>query len=45
MCIRDRLDAASNISVEDIRTLIEQVRIIPQVGRYSVFIDVYKRQA
>ncbi len=32
------LDAASNTSVEDIRTLIEQVRIIPQVGRYSVFI-------
>ena len=32
------LDAASNNSVEDIRTLIEQVRIIPQVGRYSVFI-------
>lgn len=32
------LDAASNNSVEDIRTLIDQVRIIPQVGRYSVFI-------
>ena len=32
------LDAASNNSVEDIRSLIEQVRIIPQVGRYSVFI-------
>ena len=32
------LDAASNNSVEDIRTLIEQVRIIPQVGRYSVYI-------
>ena len=32
------LDAASNNSVEDIRKLIEQVRIIPQVGRYSVFI-------
>ena len=32
------LDAASNNSVEDIRTLIEQVRIIPLVGRYSVFI-------
>ena len=32
------LDAASNNSVDDIRTLIEQVRIIPQVGRYSVFI-------
>ncbi len=32
------LDAASNNSVEDIRNLIEQVRVIPQVGRYSVFI-------
>ena len=32
------LEAASNNSVEDIRTLIEQVRIIPQIGRYSVFI-------
>ncbi len=32
------LDAASNNSVEDIRTLIEQVRILPQGGRYSVFI-------
>ena len=32
------LDAASNNSVEDIRTLIEQVRILPQIGRYSVFI-------
>ncbi len=32
------LDAASNNSVEDIRSLIEQVRIIPQVGRYSLFI-------
>ncbi|MBQ9137052.1 MAG: DNA polymerase III subunit gamma/tau [Alistipes sp.] len=32
------LDAASNNSVEDIRALIEQVRIIPQVGHYSVFI-------
>ena len=32
------LDAASNNSVEDIRSLIEQVRIIPQSGRYSVFI-------
>ena len=31
------LDAASNNSVEDIRTLIDQVRVIPQVGRYSVF--------
>ncbi len=32
------LDAASNNSVDDIRSLIEQVRVIPQVGRYSVFI-------
>ena len=32
------LDAASNNSVEDIRTLIEQVRVIPQSGHYSVFI-------
>lgn len=32
------LDAASNNSVEDIRSLIEQVRIQPQVGRYKVFI-------
>ncbi len=32
------LDAASNNSVEDIRSLIEQVRIMPQTGRYSVFI-------
>ncbi len=32
------LDAASNNSVEDIRTLIDQVRIPPQVGKYSVYI-------
>lgn len=32
------LDAASNNSVEDIRSLIEQVRIPPQIGRYKVFI-------
>lgn len=32
------LDAASNNSVEDVRSLIEQVRIPPQVGRYKVFI-------
>ncbi|MBQ3781321.1 MAG: DNA polymerase III subunit gamma/tau, partial [Bacteroidaceae bacterium] len=32
------LDAASNNSVEDIRQLIEQVNIPPQVGRYKVFI-------
>ncbi len=32
------LDAASNNSVEEIRSLIEKVRIPPQVGRYSVYI-------
>lgn len=32
------LDAASNNSVEDIRNLTEQVRIPPQIGKYSVFI-------
>lgn len=32
------LDAASNNSVDNIRSLIEQVRIPPQVGRYSVYI-------
>ncbi len=32
------LDAASNNSVEDIRSLIEQVRIPPQVGHYSIYI-------
>ncbi len=32
------LDAASNNSVEDIRQLIDQVRIPPQVGKYSVYI-------
>lgn len=32
------LDAASNNSVEDIRTLIEQVRIPPQSGKYKVYI-------
>lgn len=32
------LDAASNNSVDDIRTLIDQVRIPPQVGQYKVFI-------
>lgn len=32
------LDAASNNSVDDIRQLIEQVRIPPQVGKYKVFI-------
>ena len=32
------LDAASNNSVEDIRKLIDQVRIPPQVGKYKVYI-------
>jgi len=32
------LDAASNNSVEGIRKLIEQVRIPPQIGKYSVYI-------
>lgn len=32
------LDAASNNGVDDIRSLTEQVRIPPQVGRYSVYI-------
>jgi DNA polymerase-3 subunit gamma/tau len=32
------LDAASNNSVDDIRSLIEQVRIPPQAGRYKVYI-------
>ena len=32
------LDAASNNSVDDIRNLIEQVRIPPQVSQYSVYI-------
>ena len=32
------LDAASNNSVDDIRNLIDQVRIPPQIGRYRVFI-------
>ncbi len=32
------LDAASNNSVEDIRRLVEQVRIPPQVGKYKVYI-------
>ena len=32
------LDAASNNSVDDIRKLIEQVRIPPQVGKYKVYI-------
>lgn len=32
------LDAASNNSVDDIRKLVDQVRIPPQVGRYKVYI-------
>jgi DNA polymerase III subunit gamma/tau len=32
------LDAASNNSVDDIRLLIDKVRVPPQVGRYSVYI-------
>lgn len=32
------LDAASNNSVDDIRTLVEQVRFPPQTGRYKVYI-------
>jgi len=32
------LDAASNNSVDDIRTLVEQVRFAPQAGRYKVYI-------
>jgi len=32
------LDAASNNSVEDIRALNEQVRILPQLGKYKVYI-------
>lgn len=32
------LDAASNNSVDDIRSLIDQVRIPPQVGRFKVYI-------
>ena len=32
------LDAASNNSVEDIKSILDQVRIPPQIGKYSVFI-------
>ncbi len=32
------LDAASNNSVDDIRSLIDKVRVPPQMGRYSVYI-------
>lgn len=36
-CIHE-LDAASNNGVEDIKALMEQVQIPPQVGKYSVYI-------
>ncbi len=36
-CIHE-LDAASNNGVEDIKNLMDQVRIPPQVGKYSVYI-------
>lgn len=36
-CIHE-MDAASNNGVEDIKTLMDQVQIPPQVGRYSVYI-------
>lgn len=32
------LDAASNNSVDDIRSLVEQVRFVPQAGKYKVYI-------
>ena len=32
------LDAASNSGIEDMRALIEQVRILPQLGKYKVYI-------
>jgi len=32
------LDAASNNGIEDIRSLIDQTRVPPQVGKYKVFI-------
>jgi DNA polymerase-3 subunit gamma/tau len=32
------LDAASNNSVDDIRNLVEQVRFVPQIGKFKVFI-------
>ena len=35
---RQELDAASNNSVDDIRQLVEQVRIPPQIGKYKVYI-------
>ncbi|MDR1584179.1 MAG: DNA polymerase III subunit gamma/tau [Prevotellaceae bacterium] len=36
-CIHE-LDAASNNSVDDIRMLVDQVRVPPQTGKYSVYI-------
>ena len=36
-CIHE-LDAASNNGVEDIKALVDQVRVPPQVGKYSVYI-------
>ncbi|MDR2286071.1 MAG: DNA polymerase III subunit gamma/tau [Prevotellaceae bacterium] len=36
-CIHE-LDAASNNSVDDIRSLVEQIRVPPQIGKYSVYI-------
>ncbi|MBO4341202.1 MAG: DNA polymerase III subunit gamma/tau, partial [Bacteroidales bacterium] len=36
-CIHE-LDAASNNSVEDIKALMDQVQVPPQVGKYSVYI-------
>src|SRR5690606_1524800 len=41
------LDAASNNSVEDIRLIIDQVRIPPQIGKYSIYIidDVHMLSA
>ena len=36
-CIHE-LDAASNNGVEDIKNLMDQVRVPPQVGKYSVYI-------
>jgi DNA polymerase-3 subunit gamma/tau len=36
-CIHE-LDAASNNSVDDIRALVDQVRVPPQIGKYSVYI-------
>ena len=35
------LDAASNNSVDDIRNLIDQVRIPPQVGKYNLLLMLF----